>query len=388
LTGIVIFIIALAAAGIIFTAMKNKGGNKVSWTQFYAKGAEAGFSNANIRLLKKLAQYSGIKHPATLFWSQKQLDACIKNFIYDIKQKKTDFLSENQEFLAKLYEFRKKMEMERPVYRNGITSSRNIDELQTVQVVEAEAGTFKSKIISNTPGCINIERPDSSVLPVNFSWKHRIIMLYFWRKNDATYCMETRVIDEVFNNSPPLLKISHSDKLFRTQNRKSPRVKSRRSATLYNAGDGDAQAKPAVTPGINCRLEDISDSGCCVSLEENVPIGMRVIIRFVIDETPISIGGVVRGVNHDAEKNISFLHIESDIIPTNIKNKIFSVLFNTLTDEGGINLYDDNHGRRENIQDLPFLGGAAASAEIAANGNSSGHTDGKPVKFPKTEPKT
>jgi HEPN domain-containing protein len=364
MTGIIIIIVlASAAAIIVFAVRKNRDGNKVSWTQFYAKGAEAGFSNANIRLLKSLAQYSGMKYPAALFWSQKQVDACIKNFIYDIKQKKTEFLSENQEFLAKLYEIRKKMEMDRPIYKNGITSSRYIDELQAVQVVVSDAGTFKSKIASNTSGSICIERPDSSALPLNFSWKHKTIMLYFWRKNDAAYCMETRVIDEAFSNNPPLLKISHSDKLVRTQNRKSPRAKTHIAATLYNAGNGDVPEKPSVTPGIRCHVEDISDSGCCVATEGMASIGMRVIMRFAIDEMPISIGGVVRGVNYDEGKNTSLLHIESDIIPVNVKNKIFSILFNIHECDDNDILYENNDSKMPEVQETSLPAGETSETK-------------------------
>ncbi|MDR2795582.1 MAG: PilZ domain-containing protein, partial [Spirochaetaceae bacterium] len=210
---IITIILAGAAAFAFLVIKKNKGLNRISWVQFYARGKEAGFSNANIKLLKELARHSGMAHPAALFWSQVQMDGCIKKFIHDIKQKKTEFLPANQEFLAKLYDFRKKMELDRPIYKNGIASSRYIEELQTVQVVVTGAGVFKSKFISNKPAFISIERPDSSVLPLNFDWKQKTLLVYVWRKNDAGYCFETKVINEIFANDPPILTLSHSDKL-------------------------------------------------------------------------------------------------------------------------------------------------------------------------------
>ncbi|MDR1257508.1 MAG: PilZ domain-containing protein [Spirochaetaceae bacterium] len=385
IAAIIISILLASTAAIgIFTVKKSKSGeNKVSWAQFYAKGSEAGFSNANIRLLKRLAQYSGMKYPAALFWSQKQMDDCIKNFIHDIKHEKTEFLNENQDFLAKLFDFRKKMEMDRPVYKNGITSSRYIEELQAVQVVVPDTGAFKSKVVRNTPGFIGIERPDSSALPPNFSWKHRNIMLYFWRKNDAAYCMETRVADEVLASSPPLLRIYHSDRLLRSQNRKSPRAMTHSAATLYIIGDGAVTAKPAVTPGIKCHLVNISDSGCCLAAEGLVSIGMRVIVRFSIDETPLSINGVVRGINHDTAKNTSLLHIEADITPINVKNKIFSVLFNMLDDRVDDVLHENYDGKMLEVCESPYASGLPVeiSSEISTEISEDSAVNGRFVDY-------
>jgi c-di-GMP-binding flagellar brake protein YcgR len=330
---IITIILVAAAIVVFFIARKNKGKKRISWARFYAKGKESGFSNENIKLLKHLAQHSGLDHPAALFWSQVQIDRCIKNFIQEIKAKRTEFLPDNQEFLAKLYDFRKKMELNRPIYKNGITSSHNIDELQTVQVVVANVGVFKSKVVNNKAAFISIERPDSSALPLNFIWKQKPLLVYFWRKNDAGYCFETNVIGETFVNDPPLLTLSHSDKLVRTQSRRSLRVKTHRAAILYRIEEGSASSKPEVTPGIKCYLEDISDCGCAVTAGGTAPSGFRVIVQFTIDKTPISISGVVRSVDYNETKKISMLHIESDLIPMSVKNKIFSIMFGMLIDD-------------------------------------------------------
>jgi c-di-GMP-binding flagellar brake protein YcgR len=331
--GIIILILVSISAFVFFSIKKSKG--NISWVQFYAKGKEAGFSNADVKLLKELAQHSDLAHPAALFWSQVQMDNCIKKFIHDIKHEKTEFLPANQEFLAKLYDFRKKMEMDRPIYKNGINSSRYIDDLQPVQVVVSGAGVFKSKIVNNKTLCINIERPDSSILPLNFNWKQKHLLVYFWRKGDAGYCFESNVIDEVFSNDPPIFKIAHSDKLMRTQSRKSCRVKMHRTAILYRVENGDVSSKPEVMPGIKCYLEDISDSGCAVTAGGTSPAGLRVIVQFVIDNMTLSISGVVRNVEYNSEKNTSMLHIESDLIPVNVKNKIFGVMFGMVMDDAG-----------------------------------------------------
>jgi c-di-GMP-binding flagellar brake protein YcgR len=334
MAALITFIILVSGVGSVFLiTKKNKGGSKVSWVKFYTKGKEAGFSNENIKILKELAHHSGMEHPTALFWSQVQMDECIKKFIQSIKQNNTELLPANQEFLAKLYDFRKKMEMERPIYKNGITSSRNIDELQAAQVVILNVGAFKSKIISNKSDHISIERPDDAGLPSNFTWKGRYLSLYFWRKNDAGYCFETKVVDEIQSNNPPLLILEHSDKLLRTQSRKSLRVKTHRIAMLYRVEDRAPASKSEVITGVKCYLEDISDSGCALKAGGTVSAGLRVIVQFVIDSMPLSISGVVRNVDYDKAKNTSLLHIESDLIPISVKNKIFSVMFGMVSND-------------------------------------------------------
>ncbi|MDR2343784.1 MAG: PilZ domain-containing protein [Spirochaetaceae bacterium] len=343
---IIIGILAAAAGFVFLIVRKNKGKGRISWMRFYEKGKEAGFSNANIKLLKELARHSDMDHPAALFWSQVQMDDCIKKFIHDIQQKKTEFLPGNQEFLARLYDFRKKMELDRPIYKNGITNSRNIEELQTVQVVVANAGVFKSKIVNNKPASISIERPDSSTLPLNFKWKQKNLLVYFWRKSDAGYCFETKVINEQFSADPPILMLSHSDKLIRTQSRRSLRVKTHRAAMLYRIEDRTDSSKPELMPGIKCYLEDISDSGCAITVGGTTPAGLRVIVQFVIDKMPLSISGVVRSVEYNETKKTSMLHIESDLIPMNVKNKIFSVMFGIVVDDIDIISIDSGDAAR------------------------------------------
>lgn len=358
---ITLVIIAAVIGFTFFIIRKSKDRSNTSWVKFYAKGKEAGFSSENINLLKELAQRACMEHPAALFWSQVQMDTCIKKFVNDIKQDGSENLSENQEFLLKLYNFRKKMEMERPIYKNGITSSRNIDELQAAQVVALNIGAFKSKIVNNKSANISIERPDNLVLPPDFSWKGSHLLLYFWRKNDAGYCFETDVIDEQQLNKPPLLIVRHSDKLLRTQSRKSLRVKTHRIAMLYRVEDRSAASKPEVMSGVKCYLEDISDSGCALKAGGAVSTGMRVIVQFVIDKTPLSISGVVRSVEHDKEKNTSILHIESDLMPASVKNKIFGVMFGILTDDADVAAIVSNPGVNQIGPQTPIVTSAETS---------------------------
>jgi c-di-GMP-binding flagellar brake protein YcgR len=313
------------------TKKSEESPNSISWVKFFSKGKEAGFATHEIKLLQDLAKRSNSQNPAALFWSQSAMDECIKSFIQDLRAQKTINMPENQEFLSRLFEFRKKMEMDRPRYKNGISSSRQLSELQMVQVVVQDAGIFKSKVVSFNSQTITILRPDSSVLKANFKWQGQHVLIYFWRKDDAGYCFESDVASEVFGEGAPVLKLTHSEKLLRTQNRKNLRVKTHRAANIYTLGDDNNDT--AVVPGVKCFLEDISDTGCAVSIRGVTEAGLRVIVQFSLDNMPLNISGMVRSIEYNKEKDSSLLHIESDLIPTEVKNMILGMMFGAIVDD-------------------------------------------------------
>ncbi|GMO22413.1 MAG: hypothetical protein Ta2B_01350 [Termitinemataceae bacterium] len=335
------FIIFLAVGGIIAALVKNippkkkpaLGKEGVSWSKFYQKGKQEGFSTQEIKLLYELATRSAMENPTALFWSGVSMDNCLKAFVQDLNIKKTLDMPDNQDFLSRLFEFRKKIEMNRPKNKNGIKSSKEMSDMQSVQVVNDGVGIFNSKVVSVNSIFLSIQRPDSSVLDHHFKWKGQHILIYFWRKEDAGYCFETNVIDEVFTETNvPILKLTHSDKLLRTQTRKTLRVKTHRNANLYTVGvanDDDV----SVVPCVKCILEDISDGGCSVTIGGAGESGLRIIVQFKINNTPLSISGMVRSVNYNKEQNTSVLHIESDIIPSAVKNLIMGLMFGAITDE-------------------------------------------------------
>ncbi|GMO27735.1 MAG: hypothetical protein Ta2F_03340 [Termitinemataceae bacterium] len=148
---ITIAVIAFVAISIKTSGSKTVGGSgktSVSWLQFQSKGRDSGFNIKEIKLLQDLAKRSSAQNPAALFWSQNTMDTCIKDLVTDLRAKKILNLPENQDFLSRLFEFRKKMELEKPRYKNGITGSREISTLQTVQVVVQDYGIFYSKVLA------------------------------------------------------------------------------------------------------------------------------------------------------------------------------------------------------------------------------------------------
>ena len=303
----------------------------ISWLDFFAKGKDSGFKNSEIKLLYDLAKKSNMEHPAALFWSHVQMDGCIRHIVSQYRAAGTFFIDENKIFLDKLFKFRKKMEMEKSKWRHGITKTNEISEMQIFQAVAGQHGMFKTKLIKNTHSEMIVERPDSSSLPARFSWEGLRLQVYFWRQDDAAYFFETVVCEENFSGNIPVLKLLHTDTMERTQSRKSIRASTNKSARMF-IFDTDSTEKSSVSKGIKCRVKDISDGGCAVLVGGRAEDTFKLILQFSIDKIQINIVGVVTKIEYNEDDNTSILHIQSDVIPLDIRNVIRCVVFGIIDD--------------------------------------------------------
>jgi c-di-GMP-binding flagellar brake protein YcgR len=305
---------------------ENETQKKSSWVQFFAKGKDAGFSFKEIELLRQLAVKSNLEEPSALFWSQVQLDRCIATLVKNSRVSGEDQQQGTQDFIAKLYEYRKKIEFEKPKYRKGITSSRNIEEGQIIRILAKGVGVFSSRLIKNTSQYMTISKPSDNV-PISFDWSGITLSVYFWRKDDAGYVFDAIILDEVFSKGLPSLQISHNDALFRTQKRNAIRVKMERPAFMYLPRNGELTEEPEYVPGLKCILSDVSESGCAVVIGGQGKVGLRLKIQFSLDESPICMNGTVKSIDYDKKANKSILHIEADPLPLATKNRIQGEVF-------------------------------------------------------------
>jgi c-di-GMP-binding flagellar brake protein YcgR len=304
-----------------------------SWLQFYAKGKDSGFSFKEIELLRRLAVKANLEDPASLFWSQNQLDICIRSMVRSIHLSGGENDQDTQDFLSKLYDYRKKIEMEKPKVKNGISNSRQISDGQTLRVLVSGSGVFKSQVVKNTNQYMTISRPTSNKLPGSFSWTGLKISVYFWREDDAGYVFDSEVLDEVYSKGIASLKISHAESLFRTQKRKSVRVKLHKSAFLYLVANEEDASSLEVNPGLKCFLEDLSDTGCAVTIGGKAASGLRVKVQFALNNSPIVMSGTVRNVEFKEDLNRSLLHVEADPLPIEVRNQILGEVFGMLPEE-------------------------------------------------------
>jgi c-di-GMP-binding flagellar brake protein YcgR len=329
---LVLFILVVFGALIVYFFRANKE-KKGTWLQFFAKGKDAGFSLQEIDLLRRLAVKADLEEPSSLFWSQHQLDICIRSLVRSIKASGGEKTPEDQNFLSKLYDFRKKIEMEKPKIKKGITNTQQIGESQRLRVLVTGAGVFSSRVVKNVSSYMTISRPLSSKAPVGLSWTGMPVSIYFWRNDDAGYVFDSEVLDEVFSRGISSLKIAHAESLVRTQKRKSIRIKTHKPAFLYLLAENEEPGRIEVAPGLKCFIEDISESGCAVIIGGKAAEGLRVKVQFALDNSPISMSGTVRSIEYKQDSNRSLLHIESDELPIETRNQILGEVFGMLPED-------------------------------------------------------
>ncbi len=332
LYALLIIVSLLGVLAVVFAGAKERSG--YSWVQFYARGKDAGFALKEIELLRQVAKKADLEDPAALFWSVAQLDQCISALLRKARLTGAERTAETQDFLAKLYAYRKKIEFDQPRYKKGLQRSRSISESQELKVLVEGVGVFFARVLANSDRSLTISRPVGAHQPPAFSWKGRRIAVYFYRRDDAGYVFDSTVLDEVSVRSGSALQIAHSENLFRAQKRRSVRTKTQISAYLYVVKGERGSELIEVDPGLRCIVEDLSDTGCSVKVGGRAPAGLRVKVQFALEGDPVAMPGVVRSSDYTEENNRSLLHIEADPLSLETRNRILALVF-------GVNANDD-----------------------------------------------
>lgn len=326
-----LFILSLTG---VFLLRKAGGGN-FPWVTFYAKGKESGFSFSEVNLLRKVAVENRLKNPTSLFWSISQLDRSIRGMI--IKFRSENRLDEPgvQEFLSKLFAFRKNVEFDLPKYKLGIKSTRKLPNRQRLTIHVPGVGTYYTQVAENLRRYLAISYPEGPKLPSDFSWKGQRINLYFWRHEDAGYVFESKVMDDFYEQKYPILHIAHSDSLVRSQKRRSVRVNTDIPADVYPLKSVENGTEtPESRRGLRCKIRDISEDGAAILIGGRAKVGMPLKLQFKISKTTLAMPGIVKGVNYNENKNQSILHIQSKQLSAPTKNRILMFVYNLFNERG------------------------------------------------------
>jgi len=323
-------IIFLVLVYFLTRAKKETSGN---WIQFFAKGKEAGFTIKDMEQIRRLVSGCNIKDPVSIFKSKKQFEIVVRSMVNTARLSGDINEPLTQIFLSKLFDYFKKIEMEATDTKVKITNSRQISEGQTLRILVAGTGVFKSEVIKNTANSLTISRPVNSKVSASMRWNDLKISVYFWREDDAGYVFDTQVVDEVFSKGISSLKVDHNDSLFRTQRRKSLRIKFQKAAFLYLVNDADNPHRLETSAGLRCMLDDISDTGCAFRINGQAEVGMRLKVQFSIDRAPICIPATVRSVDYFHETNVSLVHMEADPLPVVTRNHILCEVFKMLPED-------------------------------------------------------
>jgi len=304
-----------------------------NWLQFFAKGKEAGFTIKDLEQLRKLVASCQIKDPISIFKSQKQFEIIIRSMVNTVRLSGEHNDPATQYFLSKLFDYFKKIEMESSEHKLKISNSRQISEGQILRVLVAGTGVYKSEVVKNFGNYLTIARPVNTKNAASMQWHGVKISVYFWREDDAGYVFDSEVIDEVFSKGISSLKVEHNDSLFRTQKRKSLRVKFRKAAFLYLIAEDDNPHRLEKSAGLRCMLEDISDTGCAFMVHGQASAGLRLKVQFSLNRIPICIPATVRSVEYNESTNSSLVRMEADPLPIGTRNHILCEVFDMLPEE-------------------------------------------------------
>jgi c-di-GMP-binding flagellar brake protein YcgR len=329
---VLIVVIAILVFGFYWLSQKKKDGGG-NWVQFISMGKEAGFSFKEVEMLRQVTVQSNIETPCSIFTSQEKLDQCIRAMVRNLRMSGESEDQGIQDFLSRLYDFRKKIVSDSPSTSGGISNSRQMTDGQKLKILVSGGGVYRSQIVKNTSQFMTISRPVNQRNAAPISWQGTKISVYFWREDDAGYVFDSEVLDEVISSGISSLKIAHSDSLFRTQKRRSTRIKMNKQAFLYLLKDNEPSYKLEIDPGLRCFLEDLSDTGCAVVVAGKTETGLRVKVQFALDNIPICISGVVRSTSYKEDTNRSVLRIEADPMPMEIRNHILGQMFGKSPDD-------------------------------------------------------
>jgi len=316
-----------------FFITRSRKENSANWIAFFAKGKEAGFTLREMEQLRQISVNCNIQDPAVIFKSLQKMELIIRSLIHAVRLSGEINDLPVQDFLSKLFDYCKKIEMEVVENKVRISTSRQIDEGQILRILVPNVGVFKSEVVKNYGNYVTISRPTNQKMSASMQWHGLKMSVYFWREDDAGYVFDSEVIDEVFSKGISSLKIEHNDSLFRTQKRKHLRVKVNKEAFLYLVKHNDSPHLLEKSPGLRCMMEDISESGCAYRVAGQATEGLRLKVQFSLNRIPVCMPGTVRSVDYNREANISVVHMEADPLPIGIRNHILCEVFGLLPEE-------------------------------------------------------
>jgi c-di-GMP-binding flagellar brake protein YcgR len=329
LLSVLVLILLVAVLGVAM-----RGPKRYSWVEFYLKAKEAGMGLAEARQLRDAAVSAGLRDPTNILWSPRDMDRAIAVLDATLKREGRDRGREGVLLMDRAYALRKGLEFEQPRFKYGLRSSRQIGAGQRLRVLAHGIGVFGATVIDNHSRYIVISYPIGSRLPKDWVWKGKKVSIYFWRREDAGYVFDSYVIDDLRIRSVPVLQVSHSEALLRTQKRKSVRARSKLPAYLYllKRIEG-AYEKPEGAPGLRAMVQDLSEDGAAVAIGGKAVPGLQVKLQFGLDEGSVVMSGTVRSVDYNSESNRSVLHVEAVTPSPRMRNAIRSFVYNIREEE-------------------------------------------------------
>lgn len=301
---------------------------------FFATGLDNKFSLSEIAMLWKLAKSTGIDEPLSLYVSDKAISKCVAMIVENAKKNHTENEPKVQQFLSKLYKFRTKVELSAD-NRRGLKSTRQLDSKQKLRIILKGSGIFSSMIVNNASE-IAIMVPVQNgriAIPAN-EWIGKDINIYLWRKGDAAYVFDTRVLRSGVFLGRQVLFLRQSEEITRMQKRRSIRTECNINAQFYLIKETVTDfLRIETAPGYKCLIEDISSDGALIRVGGKGVPNVQMKLQFELDETLVVMYGTVRSVEFNQASNQSRLHIECTHIEPNMRNAILTFVYKVIPEE-------------------------------------------------------
>ncbi|MDC7219692.1 MAG: PilZ domain-containing protein [Spirochaetales bacterium] len=326
---ILIIILIIGAALLLLNRSSGKV-NRLQIIRFYSKGKDAGFKWNEISLLWKAAVLAEVDVPTKIYFSLDELDNCINiiNRKYGVLDRKNHSDPAIRELVGKLFDYRKKVEFSKPRYKRGLKTTRDIPLNQFMKIRTSEAGIHTTTVCGNTDTYVVISYPKGEPVPIGFTWRGRVLNIYFWRDNDAGYFFQSRLIDSYKDSDNKYFRMAHTDHLLRSQKRRSVRAEAQFAAQMYRFKSTASFNNDIETnPGLFCVITDVSEDGAAVRVGGRGKKGMALKLQFKIRENLIVVNGVVKSVNYNYDKDQSILHIELMPLEESAKFAVLSYVY-------------------------------------------------------------
>ncbi|MBQ7158326.1 MAG: PilZ domain-containing protein [Treponema sp.] len=302
--------------------------------RFFSTGADAGFTFSEISMFWKLAKKAKVEEPLDLYVSFPALNKAITQFLTDAKSSGKEYDPNVQAFLSKLYKYRTKINIEHD-NKKGMDSTRYLVKGQRLRIILPKQGVFVSEVLDNHRYIVcRLPTQQNKLINIKAdAWLHKKISVYFWRKGDAGYVFDTLVPETGIHNGTPAIYLNHTNKLLRTQKRRSVRAPCNIVAALYFMTDDIMDFVAESTPGYKCLLEDISEDGALIRVGGLGRNNVKIKIQFTLGDKVIIMYGIVRAVEYNKTHNQSRLHFECVNITDDMRNAVLTFVYDILPQE-------------------------------------------------------
>lgn len=323
---IAIIVITLFLIGFVFlySVLKNR-------VKFFITGMDSGFSVHDVHLLWNVAQICELDEPSALFFSMSALTKCMNQITKQAISDKTVENPKYQALLSKLFAYRTKIQNESDS-KKGLSSTETLEAGQLLRILLPGKGVFASKVVANGKMIIiTLPKQKDMIVISAEDWVGKVLNVYFWRKGDAQYVFDSVVMQQGVYLGKTSLFLKQSYNLTRTQKRRAVRAKCEIYAELFfvKKSQNDNHVIESKN-GFKCLLMDISESGALIKIGGKGRENIKIKLQFSIRSKLIIMLGIVRKVEYNQEKNMSYLHFECTNIEQSMKNEILAFVYNML----------------------------------------------------------